>query len=192
VPLVALIGPFIATLVWPLVNFNPRYASIGLAPLLVLTARAISGGPKPLVRISAVVLMSLALVSAARESLEPGFDREDMVSAGRWLDAHVPAGETLLITSDEMEVLARFHWPRFDYRLYPEHTVLAVGEAARRVTADVPFARPDRVYYVLGRAWLTSPDGSLQRELRQQYGSCGDFATRGIEILCLQNHAARR
>jgi Dolichyl-phosphate-mannose-protein mannosyltransferase len=184
VPALALLGPFAATLLWPEVSFNPRYASIGLAPMLVIVARACSGVPRPTLLLAITALASLALVSTVREAVQPGYDREDLASAGAWLANEARPGETVLVTSEEMATLARFHWPDQRFRLYPERGVTAVGSRAAGIATSLPFDGP-RALYVIGRAWLTSPDASLQHELRTRYRSCGGMTARGVEVLCL-------
>lgn len=114
----------------------------------------------------------IAIISIADEMYlaDPGRKREDTYAAKRWLESNVPADEEILITSNEMETLATFHWPQYRFRLNPAPGTVATPNKAVRLATELPFpVNSDHVVYVFGRAWLSDPDGLLRAELKRQY-----------------------
>jgi hypothetical protein len=117
---------------------------------------------------------------------DPAHGREDVIAAGRWLDANVPPDEEILITSTEMEHLARFHWPQRHFRLFPTERGAITPDEVANVADSLPFTTPERSIFIVGRAWLSDPDGRLQKELAERYQSCPGADVRGIRILCFK------
>ena len=79
----------------------------------------------------------------------------------------------------------RFHWPDRRFRLYPDPHVVVDGTNAAALADGLPFGRPDRAFYLLGRAWDSDPGDRLPRLLGERYGSCPGTTVAGIRILCL-------
>jgi hypothetical protein len=121
---------------------------------------------------------------------DTGHGREDIAAAGRWLDANVPPTEEILITSNEMEILARFHWPNRRFRLYPPERGVIAPERVDGLAETLPFPDPKRAIFLVGRAWLSDPDGRLQTALVQRYPSCPGIDVPGIRIHCFRPSAA--
>lgn len=170
------------------VGFHPRYLAAGMPMFIVLLA---AGVPRrlgwSLRSVSVVVVLGTMLGATVLHLADPGHGREDVRTVGRWLDAHVPADEEVLVTSFEMEILARHHWPRHRFRLYPDANRPAASEAdADDVARRLPRSGHGRVVYVFGRAWLSDPSGALRRSLLRQYARCAGTEARGIEVLCLE------
>jgi hypothetical protein len=88
--------------------------------------------------------------------------REDIRGAGQWLDANVPEDEEILITSTEI----------------PE------------AVSDMPFDDRSRSIFIVGRAWLSDPDGKLQTALADRYPTCSNVNLPGIRIHCYQADGA--
>ena len=100
-----------AHLVFPGISLNPRYF-MAAAPLLLTTMVAGAAStlrPRVLVRGSAFLMILLLAAGTTRHVLEPGHGREEMYVAGSWLDANLGPDQVILVTSREMEKLARFH-----------------------------------------------------------------------------------
>lgn len=188
-PAAALVGPFAARLVLG-VSLNPRYFQAAVPAVLVLLAvgAAAPGAWQQLARGAGVAVGLLLASGTALHLAEPGHGREDVVGAGSWLDAHVPADQPLLVTSGEMAYLARFHWARRRIVDYPSPWVVVTPASADDVARRLPW-RGGRAVYVFGRAWVTDPEGALERDLQRRFASCGRFETRGIRIYCLEETA---
>src|SRR5690606_9510918 len=118
--------------------------------------------------LAALVLLAVMALATGRHLADPGHGREAVDRAGEWLDARVPAAEAVLITSFEMDLVARYHWPERRLRPYPPAGVRADAANAGALAAELPFSGADRVYYVLGRAWVSDPAGALRRALRER------------------------
>jgi mannosyltransferase len=183
---VVMLAPFGA---WALAGIavNPRYAMAGLPALLVLLA---GGAPENLRQrsrsLAAGLLILLLAGASALHLAEPGHGREDIQAAGIWLDANVPASHEILVSSEEMAWLARFHWPTRRFRLYPEHNVVADRTNASRLAAAAPLSRSNRTIYIFGREWLSDPNGALRAALKAGYRTCPGSEARGIQLLCFE------
>ena len=135
----------------------------------------------------ALVVAGCALAGTVLHLADPGHGREDVVAAGAWLDAHGPPGDApILVTSEEMVTLARFHWPARRTISYPPLDVVARARDADVLAAATPFPAGDRVFYVFGRDWLSDPDGVLRAAVESRFPSCGSVRFAGIRILCLR------
>jgi hypothetical protein len=66
-------------------------------------------------------------------------------------------------------------------------------DGAAHVAEKLPF-QTARIYYVMGREWLSDPDAALREALGQRYQACSGTSVRGIRILCLRREhgGARR
>jgi hypothetical protein len=126
------------------------------------------------------------ITGCVRHLMDPGHGREDVRAAALWLDAHVPVDEMLLVTSDEMAELARYHWPKRHLQVYPAPGVVVTADTAAAVADALPAPGRGPIIYVFGRAWLSDPSGALQRELARRFRSCGGTDLRGVRILCLE------
>jgi hypothetical protein len=93
--------------------------------------------------------------------------------------------EEIVVTSEEMAHLARFHWPERRFVLYPARKVVADRHNAAQLAASLPRTEGGRTIYMVGREWLSDPDGALQSMLRTQYEACPSTYVRGIQIMCL-------
>lgn len=183
---VALVGPFVVWLVLP-VAINPRYFAAAVPVLLTLMAIGAASSPPAISRmVATAVVVVILLAGTARHLLDPGRNREDVAAAGKWLDSHVPADEEIVITSQEMASLARFHWPNRRFQLYPAPGVVAGRQNASELANAFPFPAGDRAIYVIGREWLSDPLGALSGDLSARHPSCGGADLRGIRILCLE------
>jgi uncharacterized membrane protein len=165
---------------------HPRYTLAALPGILViLAASAQRRGRQAPILLGALMLSSV--VATALHLNQPAHGREDVRSARAWLDAHVDPRQTILTTSNEMEMLAQFHWPQRRLRLYPEREPVATAAQAAAIAAQLPFADSGGdVIYVVGREWVSDPRGLLGRALRRRYVDCGSAEVRGIRILCLR------
>ncbi|MFN8545793.1 MAG: hypothetical protein U0807_16545 [Candidatus Binatia bacterium] len=183
--------PFATTLAAPFavrlvlgVAVNPRYFMATAPGVLLWLAAGASRS-----RVAGAALAVVLGVGLVRHLADPGHGREDTRAAGAWLAAHVPAGEEVLVTSGEMELLARFHWPARRLRLYPPQGVVASRENADRLAAEMPFPGGGQAVLVVGREWLTDPTGAFQAALESRYTPCVGTTVRGIRILCLRRSA---
>jgi uncharacterized membrane protein len=183
---VALLLPFAYRLVAG-AGVHPRYFAAAFAPLAVFVATGMAPDePRTPRGVATIVLALVMLYATALHLSDPAHGREDVIAAGRWLDANVPADEEILITSVEMEHLARFHWPQRRFRLFPsQHRALDPAEIPA-VADAMPFATPERAIFMVGRAWISDPDGELQKELAERYPACPGTDVRGIRILCFR------
>jgi hypothetical protein len=186
VPLAAaLAGPFAVRLVLP-GGMNPRYFAAALPAFLLFIASGAAASPK--VRgcwAATAVLVLTMLVGSGRHLVDPGYPREDIGGATGWLDVNVPADEEILVSSDEMAYLARFHWPARRLSVYPKPGVIVTNDNVDAVASQLPFPGPDRAILILGRTWLSDPTGVLQHDLPERYRLCAGTQLRGIRILCL-------
>jgi hypothetical protein len=186
----ALLAPFAVRLLLG-VAVNPRYFQSTVPAVLVLLAvGAAARGTWPRLAAAAGVAVGLLLAAGTAQHLaDPGHGREDIGAAAAWLDAHVPADQPLLVTSREMAYLARFHWARRPIVDYPAPPTVADSGSADDIAEHLPW-RNGRAIYVFGRAWVSDPDGALERDVRERYATCGEFETRGIRIYCLDQRSA--
>jgi len=190
---VALLLPFAYRVVAG-AGVHPRYFAAAFAPLFVLVAAGMAPGERGSAHgesgrargVAAIVLLLVMTYATVLHLHDPGHGREDIRAAGRWLDANVPADEEILISSIEMEHLARFHWPSRHFRLFPTaHGPLKPAERSA-VAAAMPFPSPSRAIFMVGRAWISDPDGDFQKELAERYPTCPGTDVRGIRILCFR------
>ena len=183
--LATLLGPFAASLFFD-ISINPRYAMASIPAILVLLAVGCAAAARRrLTVVAPVILVICMIVGSALHLLDPGHGREDVYSAARWLDANVGANEPILVTSDEMALLARFHWPERRIITYPARKVVVDSSNADRIAADIPLYDSPRIIYIFGREWLSDPNGALRASLKAQYESCPGVEVRGIQVLCL-------
>lgn len=172
-------------------GIHPRYFSAVLAPLLVTTAVGMAqADPRTIRSAAAAVMVAVMVLGTMLHLHNTAHGREDVTAAGRWLDANVPEDEEILITSGEMEVLARFHWPNRRFRLYPTRDGEIPSAAVGELADALPFPSRERAIFIFGRAWLTDPTGEFQTALSMRYPACGGTEVPGIRILCLRPHDA--
>jgi hypothetical protein len=179
-------GPLAAQMVAG-VGFHPRYLAAAMPLFIVVLA---AGAPPRLTwnapSLCPLVLVATMLLGTAIHLHDPSHGREDVRAVQRWLDDHVARDEEILVTSHEMEILARHHWPQRRLRRYPEGNTVVADEAGAAVVAErLPLSADGRAIYVFGRAWLSDPAGALRRALRQRYRPCDGTQARGIEVLCV-------
>ncbi len=188
--LVALLAPFAYRLAAN-AGLHPRYFAAAIAPVLIVTAIGMAPDRLRSARgVSTVVLMLVMLYATVLHLSDTTHGREDIRGATRWLEANVPADEEILVTSGEMEVLARFHWPNRRFRLYPGTKGAVTPEQIPTLVEQFPFADRPRAIFMVGRAWLSDPDGELQAALAERYRTCTGTEVPGIRIHCLQSSAA--
>ena len=174
-------------------GIHPRYFAAAFAPLVLVLAAGVAevGARGGMRSVAAGVLAAVMTIATMLHLHDTSHGREDVIAAGRWLDANVPPEEEILVTSGEMAVLARFHWPNRRFRLYPDHGETAIPTGVIAGAADaLPFPGPGRAVFIFGRAWLTDPTGAFQTALSQRYPGCGGVEVPGIRILCLRPRAA--
>jgi uncharacterized membrane protein len=183
----AFLAPFAVPHLVPGVAVNPRYFQpIVPAVLVVLGIGAAARTSWSSLARGAGVAIAVVLAGATVLHLaEPGRGREDTSAAEAWLDAHVPTAQPLLVTSPEMATLARFHWAGRPIVDYPAPGTVVGAVSAADLAQHLPW-RDGRAVYVFGRAWVSDPDGALERDVQQRFASCGEFETRGIRIYCLK------
>ncbi len=166
---------------------HPRYFAAAMGPLLIVMAIGMSLDRSRLARTASTVVLTLVMVYATVLHLrDTGHGREDVAAAGRWLDANVPPDEEILITSNEMEVLARFHWPNRRFRSFPAGKGVVTADRIPALVEEFPFPGGRRSIFVVGRAWLTDPEGRLQTALTERYAECPGTDVDGIRIHCFQ------
>lgn len=183
---VALLAPFFYRLAAG-AGVHPRYFAAAIAPVLIVIAVGMAPDQLRSARGVATVVLGLVMLFATFLHLrDTGHGREDITAAGRWLDANVPVEEEILVTSVEMEVLARFHWPQRRFRLYPSERGAVTPERVPSVADALPFPNPERAIFLVGRAWLTDPAGKLQRALAERYPACPGVEVPGIRIHCFR------
>ncbi|MCC6763998.1 MAG: glycosyltransferase family 39 protein [Deltaproteobacteria bacterium] len=181
---VALCAPFAYRLAAG-VGVHPRYFAAAIAPVVVVTGagmvldRSARG-------IATAVLLVIMSAATFLHLWDTTHGREDLRAAGRWLDANVPPDEEILVTSSEMEVLARFTWPGRKFRRYPDGRGLVDPARVRALVEAFPMADRARAIYLVGRAWVTDRDGALQAALVDAYPSCPGIDVRGIRIYCFR------
>jgi mannosyltransferase len=185
-----LLGPFVVAAFFD-VAINPRYAMAAMPALILLLACGCTQLPRSgLYRVAPVALLACMLIGSMLHLVDPGHGREDVYGATRWLDTHVPANEPILVTSDEMAILARFHWPERNLIVYPPRRVVVSKGNAEQVASQLPWSESRRIIYVMGREWLSDPDGALRAALRTRYDSCLGTQVRGIQVLCFTKPGA--
>ncbi|MEO6028943.1 MAG: glycosyltransferase family 39 protein [Candidatus Binatia bacterium] len=183
---VALLTPFLYRLVAG-AGVHPRYFAAAFAPLLIVVAAGMAPDELRSVRGGATVVLAIVMAWATvRHLADTDHGREDVYAAGRWLDANVPPDEEILITSDEMERLARFHWPERHFRSYPAERRAVTTANVPALVEALPFGGRERAIFLFGRAWLSDPDGELRRALAARYPRCPGTAVPGIDILCFR------
>lgn len=181
------VGPYAASLVMD-VGMHPRYALPSLSPLVVvLTAAASVQGYGRLPRQLLGVILAVMAIGTARHMLDPAHGREEVDRAGLWIEEHVPEHQQILVTSNEMAQLARFHWPKRRLRIYPDARAVVTEANVRRIAAELPLSFSGRAFYVIGRDWVSDPQRVLETELMRHYTLCEGVAVRGIRILCLHS-----
>ncbi|HYD46842.1 MAG TPA: glycosyltransferase family 39 protein [Terriglobales bacterium] len=178
------IVPYAISLVMA-VGSHPRYASPALAPmLLVMTAAICHPRRRRLARVALAGVALLMVIASGRHLVDPGHGREDVRGAQAWLRDHFgPSGE-VVVMSEEMAQLARFHWPERSVRTYPRPRLMVTPDNAAELAEQLPLAEGKAVF-VIGREWVADPKELLERELRRRYAQCGEHNVRGIRILCL-------
>ena len=180
---VALLAPFCYRLVAG-AGVHPRYFAAGIAPLLILTAIGMAEGERQWPRRASIMLIaSIMMLATGLHLRDTGHGREDVRAAGQWLDANVPADEEILVTSGEMEHLARFHWPSRRFRRYPADVAPVRSDQISATVERLPFPG-ERAIFMVGRAWLTDPTGTLQTALTERYTNCPGTEVPGIRIFC--------
>jgi mannosyltransferase len=182
IPFITLLAaPFAAQLVLG-VAVNPRYFIAAVPGLFIWLAAG--AARRPLAGWCLAVVLAIGLL---QHLADPAHGREDIRAATRWLNEHVPRGEEILVTSAEMEFLARFHWPERPWRLWPPAHVVADPDNAPRLATELPPpVEGSRRIFLLGREWLTDPTGALVRAVRARYRECPGTSVRGIRILCVE------
>ena len=181
---VVVMGPFAVGLLFP-VAINPRYAMAGVPALLVLLAAGCPESTTQRVRAgAAAALVVVMLIASYLHLADPGHGREQIYAAGKWLDANVPASEEILVASEEMAIMARFHWPDRRFKVDPSDRTIVGRANADHVATDFPFPDGTRTIYLYGREWLSDPDGNLLIALKSRYDTCPGSDVRGIRILC--------
>ncbi|MFM7734360.1 MAG: glycosyltransferase family 39 protein [Alphaproteobacteria bacterium] len=170
---------------------SPRYASPGLPALAALLGAGMAFSRAHVARLvaTAVVLASAALGSTLHVA-RPGHGREAVDVAGAWIDANAAPGAPIVVTSEEMATLARFHWPSRPVVPHPPFGVVADEANATALADELPFPAGERVLFVFGRDWLTDPAGALRAELARRWRSCGGAEFEGIRVLCLERASA--
>lgn len=187
---VALLVPFLYRVVAG-AGVHPRYFAATIGPVLVLTAAGMTFDQLRSARgVATLVLGAVMLYATVLHLRDTGHGREDIRGASRWLDANVPPTEEILITSNEMEVLARFHWPNRRFRLYPPERGVIAPDRVDGLANGLPFSDTQRAIFLVGRAWLSDPDGRLQAALVQRYPSCPGIDVSGIRIHCFRPRGA--
>jgi uncharacterized membrane protein len=182
----ALLVPFLYRLVAG-AGVHPRYFAATIGPVLVLTAAGMTFDQLRSARgIAALVLGAVMVWATALHLRDTGHGREDVAAAGRWLDANVPPTEEILITSNEMEILARFHWPNRRFRLYPPERGVIAPDRVEALASSLPFPDAKRAIFIVGRAWLSDSEGRLQTALVERYPSCPGIHVSGIRIHCFR------
>jgi 4-amino-4-deoxy-L-arabinose transferase-like glycosyltransferase len=183
----SVLGPLIAS---PFVHIlaKPRYLAASIPALFLIIA---AGAPAALRDrwiswVATGLVVATMVVGTTLHLSQPGHDREDVLAAGRWLDANLAADEEIVLTSSEMDLIDTYHWHHRRYRLYPETETGAPIPNAPELAESFPFPQPGhRAFYVIGRGWLSDPDGALQTELARRYRTCPGTEVRGIRIICL-------
>lgn len=183
---VALLAPFFYRLAAG-AGVHPRYFAAAIAPVLIVTAIGMPSDGLRSLRGAATIGLALVMLWATILHLrDTGHGREDIRSAGRWLDANVPPDEEILVTSIEMDHLARFHWPSRRFQLYPADHRPVKSDQIAQLAAALPFAGRDHTIFMIGRAWLSDPEGLLQHALTARYPPCPGIEVPGIRILCFR------
>lgn len=183
---VIVLGPFAVGLLFP-VGINPRYAMAGVPALLVLLAAGSPVASGQWVRAAAAaVLMVVLLIASTWQLADPGHGREDVYAVGKWLDVNVPKEEEILVGSEELAILVRFHWPDRRFRVYPPRRVMVGRANAEQVADELPVSSLSaRTIYLYGREWLYDPNGELLKVLKNRPYACPGTDVRGIRVLCV-------
>lgn len=185
--LIPVLAPFMVSLVFPGVSINPRYAMPAAPAMLALFGIAIARGYQAhfTIRLSSLILIAVMATGTVRHLITPGHGREDIRAAGKWLDAHVPTDEPVVVTSFEMQLLAAIRWPDRKFVLYPDRNTIATRKNAAALASALPRTAPGRTVYLFGRSWLSDPGNALRDDLVKDYKQCPGLEARGIRILCL-------
>ncbi len=183
---VALLAPFAYRLLAG-AGVHPRYFAAAFAPFLVVVAAGmVPDGTRTWQGASTILMVVVMFVATALHLHDTTHGREDIRSAGQWLDHHVPVDEEILVTSAEMEHLARFHWPNRKFRLYPPQATPLDADDVGTVAEDLPFPGKRRAIFMVGRWWITDPDGQFRAALAERYRPCQGVRVPGIQIYCYQ------
>jgi hypothetical protein len=156
---------------------------------LLAAGMSFSRSRTPRTAATAVVLASAALGTALHLA-RPGHGREAVDLAGAWIDANAAPGVPVVVTSEEMVTLARFHWPGRPLVAHPPSRVVADASNAEELAGALPFPAGDRVLFVFGRDWLSDPTGALRAAVAKRWRSCGGVEVEGIRVLCLERSSA--
>lgn len=185
-----LAGPFAVAAVFPKISLNPRYLTAAVPLLLaILAAGCVAATARRWLAIPAIALLGVLLSANVLHLAQPGQKREDIPAAGAWIESHLAADTPLLVTSDEMVSLARYHWPQRRIEAYPARNDIVDPARAAPLAAALPFAGRDRVGYVFGRSWLSDPQSALEQRIAGCFASCGSATFRGIRVYCVMNRA---
>ena len=180
-----LLGPLAMSLVFD-IGINPRYAMTAAPAFFVFLAVGLATtANQRLGWAAAAALLAVISIASYLHLKDPGHGREDVLAAGAWLDRNVPIDEAILITSEELAILARFHWPQRRFVLYPEKRTIVGSNNVDAVAAALPLANQQRVIFMIGREWLSDPEGLLVTTLRKRHRDCEGAKLRGIRIVCL-------
>lgn len=178
-------GPFVPPILYD-IAVNPRYFTAGVPILFLGLAAGIAATARsPITIVALLGLLPAMLFASVSHLREPAHGREDIRAATEWLDRNVPVNEPVLVTSNEMAMLASFHWPQRRFVLYPSRGVVASAQSAVALASELPFPG-ERAVYLVGREWLSDPSGALRAALTERYESCPGARLRGITILCLR------
>lgn len=182
---VALLVPFVYRFVAG-AGVHPRYFAAAVAPVLIVTGTGMAASRlRGAAGIAAAILAGVMGWATYLHLSDTTHGREDLRAAGRWLDANVPRDEEIVITSREMEILAKFTWPDRRFRLYPDDDSVS-PERIPDLVQRFPFADRPRSIFLVGRAWTTDRDGKLQSALTASYATCPGADVRGIRIFCFE------
>ncbi len=162
---------------------NPRYLAPG-APAVLISLALLLDQASGWARAAGIASVAVMMTASALLMIDPGYGHEDTANAGRWLDAHVPADQVILVPGGDMGELASYAWPGHPVRTYPPPALVVNGGNVDRVAAGLPFFGQDQVVYVLGRAWWTDPQGVLVKALDRRYASCPGTTARDLPIRC--------
>ncbi|MDJ0929064.1 MAG: glycosyltransferase family 39 protein [Gammaproteobacteria bacterium] len=182
-----IVMPVLASVLVPTISINPRYATPAAPALLALlgAGMTIEKSSGWWIRGASVAVAAVLVLGSYLHIIDPGHGRMDIRAAGDWLSAHAHEHEPILVTSDEMRVLAEYHWPERPNHLYPDIGLVVTESNVAAVAAALPFDGADRKLFVFGRAWISDPAQALLQTLSDTFDSCGNFAARGVKILCV-------
>ncbi len=158
-PLLALLGAWFTG-----IAYNVRYAIVSLPAFVLTIAFGIARRPRTLAVGWLAAVAIVTVLSVGRDRVDPGYAREDMRAAGRYLTGMARAGERIVIAAEYIEpAIAHYYHGPAQLGELPSRPIRTEAEA----TALIEQLQHDgpATWLVLSRDWDDDPAGLLRQAL---------------------------